>query len=152
MTREKEPTPKQRKFAECIVSGMNPSEAYREAYDATRMRDATVAVEAQKTLSIGKVSKLIEEGRKSALSASAWTFSKMEQQLEHMNAELFGMLEDEGFSRPVFSAWLQTVDRLNRVNGTVSEADRRRDEAADAARAVRNGALPLNVPTFEPNF
>lgn len=53
-------TPKQRKFSENIVSGMNLSDAYRNAYDADGMTNAQIHREASLLGSDPKVTQCVE--------------------------------------------------------------------------------------------
>lgn len=57
-------TPKQEKFCQSIIAGMNQSEAYRSAYNAENMKPATIAVKANELLANGNVTVRIEELRK----------------------------------------------------------------------------------------
>lgn len=53
-------TVKQRKFAENVVSGMNLSDSYRAAYDASNMKPATVQRRACELMTHGKVKACVE--------------------------------------------------------------------------------------------
>lgn len=57
-------TPKQEKFVEGIVSGKNPSEAYKSAYNPQTTNENTIRVQANKTLKVPNVYLQIEERRK----------------------------------------------------------------------------------------
>lgn len=54
-------TPKQNKFVDNIVKGMNPSEAYKDAYNPPNFKDNTLKCEAWKTMQIPHISQTIEE-------------------------------------------------------------------------------------------
>lgn len=58
--KQKKLTPKQEKFVEGIVSGKNPSEAYRQAYN-TSANNNTIAKEAQKILKNPNITPIIEQ-------------------------------------------------------------------------------------------
>ena len=49
-------TPKQEKFAQVYVETGNASEAYRQSYNAERMKPETIWVKASELLSCGNVS------------------------------------------------------------------------------------------------
>jgi hypothetical protein len=53
-------TVKQRKFAENVVAGMNLSDSYRGAYDASNMKPATVQRRACELMANGKVKACVE--------------------------------------------------------------------------------------------
>lgn len=52
-------TPKQKRFARNIVKGMNPSDAYRDAYDCIKMSDDAIKVEANRLYNHPNVSQEI---------------------------------------------------------------------------------------------
>lgn len=70
------PTPKQLEFANAIVSGAAPSEAYRQAYRADGMSSASIAREAQRLLSNPVIAPIVEEGRREAAEAAKWNLGK----------------------------------------------------------------------------
>ena len=64
-------TPKQEKFVHALISGMSYYEAYKEAYNATRMKDATIYNNAYKLMQNNEIltryNELLEEHKKKAL-------------------------------------------------------------------------------------
>ena len=66
-------TPKQEAFAQAIASGMTQADAYRSAYDAENMKDATVWSKASVLMADGKVSARVEELRKGLEKKELWT-------------------------------------------------------------------------------
>ena len=76
------PTPKQLEFANAIVSGAAPSEAYRQAYRADGMSSASVAREAQRLLSNPVIAPIVEEGRREAAEAAKWSLIKALERLQ----------------------------------------------------------------------
>lgn len=64
-------TPKQEKFVQAIISGKTQREAYKEAYNATNMKDKTIDENACRLMSNNKVKaryeELMEEHKKKAL-------------------------------------------------------------------------------------
>lgn len=54
-------TPKQEKFCQLYVELGNASEAYRQAYDASRMKEATVNRKAKELLDNGKITARLAE-------------------------------------------------------------------------------------------
>lgn len=57
-------TAKQEAFCQAIVKGKGPSDAYRSAYNAEKMKPAVIAVKASELLANGKVAVMIELLRK----------------------------------------------------------------------------------------
>ena len=57
-------TAKQAKFAELVAGGLNQTESYRRSYDATRMSDAAIRVEACRLAKNPKVAERVALLRK----------------------------------------------------------------------------------------
>lgn len=69
-------TPKQEAFAQAVASGMNQSDAYRAAYDASRTKPESVNVNASKMMADAKISLRVAELRKALESKGLWTREK----------------------------------------------------------------------------
>ena len=70
-------TPKQQEFVNCILKGMNQSDAYRSSYDCENSTDGTVWANASRLFANSKVAARIDRGRK-----------RLEQQSLHSAASL----------------------------------------------------------------
>lgn len=66
-------TAKQEAFCQAIASGMNQSDAYRSAYDAGKMKDATVQNNAYKLLQNNEAATRLKELREALANKSLWT-------------------------------------------------------------------------------
>lgn len=66
-------TPKQEKFAQVYVETSNASEAYRQAYDASKMKPETVTVAASKLLSNYNVTTRVQEIREGVAKMQLWS-------------------------------------------------------------------------------
>lgn len=66
-------TPKQEAFAQNIASGMTQADAYRAAYSAGQMKDATVWRNASALISNNKVATRVAEIRKPLEEKQLWT-------------------------------------------------------------------------------
>lgn len=66
-------TPKQEKFAQCIADGMTQADAYRTAFDASRMKDSSIHVNASKLLSDAKVTQRVAELRSKLSAKALWS-------------------------------------------------------------------------------
>lgn len=93
------PTPKQLEFANAIVSGAAPSEAYRQAYRADGMSSASVAREAQRLLSNPVIAPIVEEGRREAAEAAKWSLRKALERLQAVNDRCFEEFRGHGRHR-----------------------------------------------------
>lgn len=114
-------TPKQRKFAERIVSGMNPSEAYRAAYDCARMKPATVATQAQRLMRHPNIAPMIEQGFEAAAKSAVWSRETALRRLEAVNLETYERLTETGreggLDRAASDAFFKSLDRLEAMAG-----------------------------------
>ena len=66
-------TAKQEAFAQAIASGKTQADAYRDAYNAEKMKDATVWSKASVLMADGKVSARVDELRKGLEKKELWT-------------------------------------------------------------------------------
>lgn len=66
-------TAKQELFAQCIADGMGQADAYRTAYDAESMKDATVYSKASIMMAEGKVKARVVELRAEVAEKQLWT-------------------------------------------------------------------------------
>lgn len=120
------PTPKQEAFARAVVAGMNPSEAYRSAYDSGRMSAATVAREAHRLLSHPKIAPIIEEGRREAAEKALWSREEAIERLQAVNDACYRSIAERGdLRRDVTSAFFGSLDRLNELADEAVAADDR---------------------------
>lgn len=108
-------TPKQEKFCQSIVKGLNPSEAYESAYDTKNSSKETIRVNAQKLLNDTNISLRIDELRKEVTQEIKFTvadalkeFNEAQENLRLQNnwvgfgkittekAKLLGLYENDG--------------------------------------------------------
>ena len=81
-------TPKQHVFCDGILSGLNQSDAYREAYDVDGMMPATIHNEAFKLMANPEIATSIEASRQ---HRRGWTLARI---LEEADRNLKGAQED----------------------------------------------------------
>jgi len=79
-------TPKQEKFAQLVASGVNQSDAYREAYDASKMQANSIHVNSAKLVADTKIALRIAELRKPAVEQIGLTVEKLIHELEEAQA------------------------------------------------------------------
>lgn len=79
-------TAKQEAFAQAIVSGMNQSDAYRHAYNASKMKPMSVTVNASKMMADANVALRVETLRKPVIA-------KLQYGLEQAMAEAADALQ-----------------------------------------------------------
>ena len=66
-------TAKQEQFAQAIASGMNQSDAYRAAYDASKTKPDVVSVKASQLMADGKVAVRVNQLRADLADKQLWT-------------------------------------------------------------------------------
>lgn len=96
-------TAKQEAFCRAIASGTGPSEAYRSAYNAEKMKPAVIAVKANELLANGNVTVMIESLRKPIIEIAiekagvdkAWVMSKLVKVVD-MGMQAEPVLDNEG--------------------------------------------------------
>lgn len=66
-------TSKQESFCQAIASGMNQSDAYRSAYNAGGMKNASINVKASQLMADGNVPVRVEELRNELANKALWT-------------------------------------------------------------------------------
>ena len=156
------PTGKQARFAALVVSGLNPSEAYREAgYKVSAMTSKAVANEAWRLARNPDISRMIEDGRREAMKNASWSLSEAMRRLEAVNDRCYreltaGDAEKRPIDREALRGFLDTAAELNRlacVDCEVEAERERRYEGADTARerAMRKREAEdaeLSIATF----
>ena len=69
-------TPKQEKFAQGVASGMTQADAYRAAYNASGMKDATIQRNASALMKDNKISTRVVELQKPVIDATQLTLEE----------------------------------------------------------------------------
>lgn len=123
-------TAKQAAFARAIVSGLNPSEAYKAAgYSTAKMKPASVAVEAQKVLKNPNVSLMVRDGLNSAATAAVWSRVEAVKRLEAVNWKcLEEIKESDNVSKAALDGFMSSMSALNGLTNVREEVVR--DEQA----------------------
>lgn len=106
-------TPKQQKFVDNIVSGKNPSEAYRDSYNPPNMSKESMKVEAQKTLKLPNVSQTIEEKK-----------AKIEQELIYTAKDSFlnlNFAQEKAIEQGNIQAYLKAEELKGKLLGLYTE-------------------------------
>ena len=77
-------TPKQEKFAQEVASGKTQADAYREAYDAQNMKDATIWKRASELMNDGEVTGRIAELREPVVKEAQMTLKSHLEDLQKL--------------------------------------------------------------------
>jgi hypothetical protein len=113
-------TPKQTKFFEGITSGLNQSEAYREAYDTSNMNPRSVGVAAHHLKMNAKIQSALLEWRHQVAQQMRFTT----ENLSHMAVETYETALDGGNAGQMASA----IALLAKLNGLIVERSERKIE------------------------
>lgn len=100
-------TPKQEKFVQGIIDGMSQADAYRAAYNCSRMTDKTIWEAASKLMSDSKVSARVSELRDRITSEKIMSAQKRSEWLTEL-------IQNEDAD---INAKLKAVDILNKMSG-----------------------------------
>ena len=101
-------TAKQEKFAQAIaLEDMSKADAYRSAYDTSKMGDDTIYVKASQLASMDKISVRIAELRQQAMTPKVMSAQKRKEWL----TEVINDTEVD------INARLKASDQLNRMDG-----------------------------------
>ena len=111
-------TPKQRKFCDCVISGMGQSEAYRAAYNTEKMKPETVNRSAFELMENPKIAATIKEGQKAATERAVWSRQMAQERLQVVNDAAYSAISKKGVKvRDVNHAFFNSTDRLNDLCG-----------------------------------
>lgn len=129
----KQLTPKQEAFCIAVVETGNASEAYRRAYNTSRMKPDSINRKAKEMMDLGKISARIQELRRPAVEKAQVT---LEQHLNDLK-RLRDLAEKSGKYGPAVSAEMARgkasglyVENLN-INVTEGLAERLARALAD---------------------
>lgn len=106
-------TPKQEKFVEGIVSGKNPSEAYRQAYDTETTNPITIKTSAQKVLRKPYISTAIKEKK-----------AKIEEELIYTAKDSFlnlNFAQEKAIEQGNIQAYLKAEELKGKLLGLYTE-------------------------------
>ena len=129
-------TPKQEKFVQGIVSGkLSQREAYKQAYNATKMKDETIDAKASALFKEDKIriwyDTLMGEHKEKAL----WTREKSVNDLIMLKEEAWASISEKGMNHTNSMAFINSVKELNelelrdRLNEKKIEVDIKKKEA-----------------------
>lgn len=148
----RQPTPKQLAFARNIISGMNPSEAYREAgYRCGK--PSTVAKEANRLLHNPNVSPIIDKGREEGRKRAQWTLETELERLRAVNDRSFeAITSGGGIRRDESTAFFGSLDRLHDLTNNLPDSENKKEMAVfidgegritneEVLKAVREGGV-----------
>ncbi len=109
-------TPKQEKFVQALIAGKSQREAYKEAYNATRMKDATIDSKAyllfNKDYIRARYNELLEEHKNKAL----YTREEAVNDLIWIKEEAKQDILDKGFRQANSTTYINSIKELSNLN------------------------------------
>jgi hypothetical protein len=109
-------TAKQEKYVQGLVAGLSQRQAYKEAYDTSRMKDESIDQVASRLLKnikvLSRYNELMDEYKKQAI----WTREKAEESLSWLLDKAVEDLEEQGFRQANSSSYLNAIQELNKLN------------------------------------
>lgn len=139
-------TPKQERFANAIIAGANPSEAYRAAYNCENMSSASVATEAKKLLQNAHIAPVIEKARTEAAENAKWSCEMACERLYAVNTYAYSEIQKTGLktAHNASRAFFASLDRLNKLLGISDTGTVEVDEWDDFSKSLWEEAQKLN--------
>lgn len=115
-------TAKQERFVQNIVSGMSQRQAYKEAYNAEKMKDETIDVRACELFNMSKIKvryqelmeKLEDEAIMTARERMIWLSDVVKGKIKHTS---YGGNGEEYENEAYISDKLRAIDTLNKMSG-----------------------------------
>lgn len=118
-------TAKQEQFVKSIIDGMSQADAYRSAYDTSRMADKTVHEKASRLMSDDKVRARLQELRDQMMTPSIMT---AQERLEYLTRVVKGIETEEvteyddgelvKLNQPAsIKTRLNAIDLMNKMSG-----------------------------------
>lgn len=106
-------TTKQEKFVLSIIEGMNKTEAYKNAYDTSKMKANTINKKAYDLFNKPNIQKRYEELMQEVKENSIWTLEKSVEDLIWLKEEARLDIEDKGLKQANSNAFISVVKELN---------------------------------------
>ena len=129
-------TPKQEKFVQGIVSGkLSKTEAYKQAYNTSRMKDETIHNVASELFNNPKVTQRYNALMKEHKDKALWTREQSVNDLIMIKEEAWISISEKGINQTNSNAFINAVKELNelelrdRLNEKKIEVDIKKKEA-----------------------
>lgn len=122
-------TAKQEAFVKCIIDGMSQADAYRSAYDTSKLKDKTIHEKASRLANDSKVRARLEELRKEMITPSIMSAQERLEALSRMargeEPEKVAQLVNGEMVVVDFPASLKTkqnaIDIMNKMTGEYTQ-------------------------------
>ena len=105
-------TPKREKFVQNLIAGMSQREAYRGAYDASRMKEATIDRRASELAQNGEIRARLAELQKEFADRALYTREEAVSDLRWMQREAKDDIDENGINKANAPAFLGATKQL----------------------------------------
>ena len=120
-------TVKQELFVQNLISGMSQSEAYKQAYPNTRMKDKTIREAASRLMRNSNVvatyNEMMDEHKQKAL----WTREQASMELLALLEEAKNDVKEVGLTAVSKSALIDAIRELNKIEGINTTREEQRE-------------------------
>lgn len=110
-------TPKREKFVQNLISGMSQREAYRNAYDASRMKDATIDRRASELAQNGEIRARLTELQAEFTERALYTREQAVKDLRWIQGNARDDIELNGLNKANAPAFLNATKQLTDLCG-----------------------------------
>ncbi|MDU6856089.1 MAG: terminase small subunit [Clostridiales bacterium] len=109
-------TPKQEKFVQGIVSGLSQREAYKQAYNATNMKETTIDNKAYMLFNKDEIRARYEEIISEYKEESKYNRKQMEEDLIWVKNEAKNSINCEGINKSNGAIFINAIKELANLN------------------------------------
>lgn len=109
-------TPKQEKFVQGIVSGLSQREAYKQAYNATKMKDKSIDEKASELFRNVKITSRYNEIIAEYKEVSKYDRKQMEEDLIWVKNEAKNSINCEGINKSNGTIFVNAIKELANLN------------------------------------
>ena len=137
-------TAKQEKYVQGLISGLSQREAYKRAYEASKMKDETIDARASRLLKEYKISARYEELINEHKQKAIWTREKAVNELLFILEYSREDMKENGLEASNKGAFIDAVKELNKLEQVYKEAEstRANTELTKAKISMIEGATP----------
>lgn len=108
-------TAKQEAFVQGLIAGLSQTDAYKQAYDTSRMKDDTIYSRASELAKDGKVTVRYKELLKQFSNKALWSRESAFNEYEWLKNKARENIEEEGVRKANSDAFLSSIDGMNKM-------------------------------------
>lgn len=137
-------TSKQEKFIQGVVSGLSQTDAYKQAYDTSNLKDNTIWKKASELMADSKVKGRYEELIQEYKNQAKWNRSLAEEKLLWLLEKSQESIENMGLKQANSNSMLNTIKELNTLTDLYPKKTKEDNNLEDReAEKIANAILEL---------